>query len=41
MSTASGTSLGDSGTHSDPDEKKTEVRLFVILKLCYSSIKVA
>uniref|UniRef100_A0A0A9VYH6 Phosphoinositide 3-kinase adapter protein 1 n=1 Tax=Lygus hesperus TaxID=30085 RepID=A0A0A9VYH6_LYGHE len=25
MSTASGTSLGDSGTHSDPDEKKSEI----------------
>ncbi|KAK9504830.1 hypothetical protein O3M35_009010 [Rhynocoris fuscipes] len=25
MSTASGTSLGDSGTHSDPDEKKCEI----------------
>lgn len=23
MSTGSGTSLGDSGTHSDPDDKKT------------------
>ncbi|XP_073993161.1 DBB domain-containing protein stumps isoform X1 [Rhodnius prolixus] len=28
MSTASGTSLGDSGTHSDPDEKKTEILAF-------------
>ncbi|XP_014253061.1 phosphoinositide 3-kinase adapter protein 1 isoform X2 [Cimex lectularius] len=25
MSTSSGTSLGDSGTHSDPDEKKAEI----------------